>query len=132
MIERIDHIGIAVNDVEEALKLYADVFGLKTGEIETVEEQKMKVVMVFVGENKIELMQPTDPQALIAKHIQKRGESVHHLALRVSNIESAVEVLKDKGIPLVDEKPRVGFGGTKTVFLHPRATKVLIELVEHH
>ena len=130
MIEKIDHIGIAVTNIEEAIRLYADVFGLKVGEIETVEEQKMRVAMISVGESKIELLQSTDSEGLIAKYIQKRGEGVHHLAFEVKNIQSALKILREKGIPLVHEEPRAGFEGTKTAFLHPKATTVLIELVE--
>ena len=131
MIVRIDHIGIAVNSVEDAVKLYFDAFGLKAGEIETVEEQKVRAVMIPVGESRIELLESTDAEGPIAKHIEKRGEGIHHLALEVSDIQGMLKALKEKGFPLVDMEPRIGAGGSKTAFLHPKGTKVLIELVEH-
>jgi len=131
VIAKIDHIGIAVNNLEEAVKLYTDALGLKVGEIETVEEQKVKVAMIPVGESRIELLESTDSDGPIAKYIEKRGEGIHHLALKVSDIRGMLEKLKEMGIPLIDEKPRIGAGGTKCAFLHPRRTKVLIELVEY-
>ena len=133
MIVKIDHIGIAVNNVEDAIKPYSDVLGLKAEdiEIETVEEQKVKAAMIPVGESRIELLESTDPEGVIAKYIEKRGEGMHHLALEVSNIQGILEILKEKGVPLIDMTPRIGAGGARVAFLHPRATKILIELVEH-
>ena len=131
MIVNIDHIGVAVNSVEEALKLYTDTFGLKAGDIETVEEQKVRVAMIPVGESKIELLESTDSEGPIAKYIEKRGEGIHHLALEVSDIQGMLEALKGKGLALVDMEPRIGAGGARVAFLHPKGTKVLIELVEH-
>ena len=128
---KIDHIGIAVNNLEDAVKLYADVFGLKVGEIETVEEQKVKVVIIPIGESRIELLETTDPEGPIGKYIAGRGEGLHHLALEVSDIWSVLKILKGKGVPLIDEKPRIGTGGTKMAFLHPKGAKMLMELVEH-
>ncbi len=132
MVTKIDHIGIAVNNVEEAVKLYCDVLGLKTEEIEreTVEEQKVKAAMIPVGESHIELMESTDPEGVIAKFIAKKGEGIHHLAIGVNNIKDELATLKRKGIPLVDMEPRIGVGGHKVAFLHPKATKILLELVE--
>ncbi len=131
MIVRIDHIGIAVNSVEDALKLYTDAFGLKAGDIETVEEQKVRAAMIPVGESRIELLESTDSEGAIAKYIEKRGEGMHHLALEVSDIQGMLKALKEKGFPLIDTEPRIGVGGSKMAFLHPKGTKVLIELVEH-
>ena len=130
MIKKINHIGIAVNSIEDALKLYTDVLGLKLKEIEILEEQKMRIALISVGESKIELIEPTHPEGTIAKYIEKRGEGLHHLALEVTDIESALETLKRNGVPLIDEKPRVSVANTKIAFLHPKGTKVLIELVE--
>jgi len=130
MIAKIDHIGIAVNNIEEAVKLYTDVLGLKVSGMETVEEQKVKTAIIPVGESKIELLESTSPEGTIAKFIEKRGEGIHHLALGVSNIEDALEKLKEKGIPLIDEKPRKGVENTRIAFLHPKGTKILLELVE--
>ena len=132
MIVRIDHIGIAVNSVEDAVKLYTDAFGLKAEDIEmeTVEEQKVRAAMIPVGENRIELLESTNSEGPIAKYIEKRGEGMHHLALEVSDIQGMLEALKAKGLPLVDTEPRIGAGGARVAFLHPKGTKVLIELVE--
>jgi len=95
-----------------------------------VKAQKVKTAIIPVGESKIELIESTDPEGPIAKHIERRGEGLHHLALEVSDIQSALETLRKKGIPLVDEKPRIGAEDTKVAFLHPKGMKVLIELVE--
>ncbi len=131
MIVRIDHIGIAVNSIEEAVKLYTDVFGLKVKGIEIVEERSVRTAIIPVGDSKIELLESTDSDGPIAKYIERKGEGLHHLALGVSSIEGALNLLKEKGIPLIDMEPGVGVEGSRTVFLHPKGTKVLIELVEH-
>lgn len=130
MITKINHIGIAVNSIDEAAKLYTDALGLKVKDIEVVEDQKAKTAIIPVGESKIELIESTDPEGTIAKYIERRGEGLHHLALEVSNIEDALGMLVSKGIALIDEKPRNGVGNTDIAFLHPKGTKVLIELVE--
>ena len=129
----IDHIGVAVSNIEETVKIYCDLLGLKPEEIdrETVKEQKVKAAMIPVGESKIELMESTDGEGVIAKFIAKKGEGIHHLAIRVNNIKEELDKLKEKGIPLIDMEPRIGVGGHKVAFLHPRATKILLELVEH-
>lgn len=130
MIRKINHIGIAVNSIEDAVKLYTDSLGLKVKEIEIVEAQKVRTAIIPVGESKIELLESTEPDGVIAKYIEKRGEGLHHLALEVSDIDEALEALRAKGVPLVDEKPRTGVEGTRMAFLHPKGTKALIELVE--
>ncbi len=130
MVIKIDHIGIAVNSIEEAVKLYTEVLGLEVSRMETVEEQKVRTAIIPVGGSKIELLESTSPEGTIAKFIEKRGEGIHHLALGVSNIEDALETLKAKGIPLIDEKPRKGIENTRIAFLHPKGTKILLELVE--
>ena len=130
MAAKIDHIGIAVNSIEEAVKLYTEVLGLKVSSMETLEEQKVKTAVIPVGESKIELLESTSPEGTIAKYIEKRGEGIHHLALGVSNIEQALKTLKEKGVPLIDERPRKGVENTKIAFLHPKGTKILLELVE--
>jgi len=133
MIEKIDHIGIAVANLEEAMKPYLDfLFVKKEGvEIEEVSDQKVKVAVFHVGPNRIELLQSTTPDGTIAKFIEKKGEGIHHLAIRVKDIEKALAELKGKGIKLIDEKPRLGAGGAKIAFLHPKSTGgILIELTE--
>jgi len=133
MIVRIDHIGVAVNSVEDAVKLYTDAFGIKAEDIEmeTMEEQKVRAAMIPVGESRIELLESTNSEGPIAKYIEKRGEGMHHLALEVSDIQGMLKTLKEKGLPLIDMEPRIGAGGARVAFLHPKGTKVLIELVEH-
>jgi methylmalonyl-CoA epimerase len=130
MITKINHIGIAVNSIEDTLKLYTDVLGLKLKDIELVEDQKVKTAIIPVGETKIELLESTHPEGAVAKHIEKRGEGLHHLALEVSDIHGALEILKKKGIQLIDEKPRKGVEGTSIAFLHPKGTRILLEIVE--
>ena len=130
MITKIDHIGIAVNSINEALKLYTDVLGLKLQDIEVVADQKVRTAIIPVGESKIELIESTDPEGAIAKHIERRGEGLHHLALEVSDIQEALGTLVNKGVALIDEKPRGGVENSSIAFLHPKGTKALIELVE--
>ena len=130
MIKKINHIGIAVNSIEEAVKLYTDVLGLKVQDVEVVADQKVKTAIISVGESKIELLESTDPEGVIARYIEKRGEGLHHLALEVSNIKDTLEMLAKQGVVLIDEKPRNGVENTSIAFLHPKGTKVLIELVE--
>lgn len=131
MIAKINHIGIAVKSVDDAVKLYTDVLGLKVENIEVIADQNAKTAIIPVGESKIELIESTDPEGAIAKFIENRGEGLHHLALEVSNIKDALSTLVDKGVVLIDEKPRKGVGNTDIAFLHPRSTgRVLIELVE--
>jgi lactoylglutathione lyase/methylmalonyl-CoA/ethylmalonyl-CoA epimerase len=130
LIKKISHIGIAVNSIEDALKLYTDALGLKVEDIEIVEAQKVRTAIIPVGESKIELLESTNPEGVIAKYIEKRGEGLHHLALEVSDIQQALDTLREKKIQLIDETPRSGVKGARIAFLHPKQTKVLIELVE--
>jgi len=130
MIKKINHIGIAVKSIEEAVKLYTDVLGLEATEVEILADRHVKIVMIPVGESKIELLEATDPEGNIAKYIEKKGEGIHHLALEVSNIQDTLETLTKQGVALIDKKPRDGVENTRIAFLHPKGTKVLIELVE--
>lgn len=130
-ILKIDHIGIAVNSIEEASEIYTELLGLEMHGVEEVAEQKVKVAFIPVGESEVELLESTDPEGPIARFIEKNGEGVQHIAFRVEDIEKALEELKQKGVRLIDEKPRYGAGGAKIAFIHPKATKgVLIELCE--
>ncbi|MEM2975690.1 MAG: methylmalonyl-CoA epimerase [Candidatus Bathyarchaeia archaeon] len=131
MIEGLDHVGIAVEKIEDALVLYEKVLGLKLERIKVVEDQKVKLAILYAGETKIELLEPTDPDSPVGKFLQKRGEGVHHIALKVSKIEDAIRTLKDEGVQLIDEKPRIGAEGGKIAFLHPKSTRnVLLELCQ--
>lgn len=128
---KIDHIGIAVNSIDERLKFYTDFLGLKVEGIETVEEQKVKVAFLPVGDSEIELLESTSPDGPIAKFIERNGEGIQHIALKVDSIDGALESLKKSGVKLIDEKPRYGAGGASIAFLHPKATGgVLFEISE--
>ncbi|ALM75179.1 methylmalonyl-CoA epimerase [Thermococcus barophilus] len=130
MIRRIDHVGIAVKNLDEAIKLWESL-GLKVAEIEEVPEQKVRVAVFKVGESRIELLEGTSEDSPISKFIAKRGEGIHHIALGVENIEEHLEKLKEQGFRLIDEKPRIGAGGAKIAFIHPKSVKgVLLELCE--
>ncbi len=131
MVRKVDHIGVAVSNLEEALKTYTDVLGLELQGTEVVEEQKVRVAFMPVGDTEIELLESTDPEGPIAKFIEKRGQGIQHIAFRVDNIEEALERMRQKGVRLIDEKPRYGAGGARIAFLHPKATGgVLVELCE--
>ena len=128
---KIDHLGIAVKSIEEAKKLFHEILGLEFEGTETVQEQKVTTAFFPVGDSEVELLESTDPDGPIAKYLEKRGEGIQHIAFRVDNLEEALARLKDKGIRLIDEKPRRGAGGAKIAFLHPKSTHgVLIELSE--
>ena len=131
MVRKVDHIGVAVSNLEEALKIYTDVLGLTLHGTEVVEEQKVRVAFMPVGDTEIELLESTDPEGPIAKFIEKRGEGIQHIAFRVDDIEEALEQMRRKGVRLIDEKPRYGAGGARIAFLHPKSTGgVLVELCE--
>ena len=131
MVRKVDHIGVAVSNLEEALKIYTDVLGLKLHGAEVVEQQKVRVAFMPVGDTEIELLESTDPEGPIAKFIEKRGEGIQHIAFRVDDIEEALEQMRQKGVRLIDEKPRYGAGGARIAFLHPKSTGgVLVELCE--
>ena len=131
MVKKVDHIGIAVKNLDEALEFYEDTLGIKCLETEIVEEQKVKVAFLPIGDTEVELLESTTEDGPIAKFIEKRGEGIQHIAYRVDNIEKAIEEFKAKGIRMIDEKPRYGAGGAKIAFLHPKSTfGVLIELWE--
>jgi methylmalonyl-CoA/ethylmalonyl-CoA epimerase len=131
MVRKIDHIGIAVKNLEESLKFYQETLGLDLEGIEVVEEQRVRVAFLPIGDTEIELLESTDPEGPIARHIEKRGQGVQHLAVRVENIEEAIAEMKEKGIRMIDEVPRYGAGGAKIAFCHPKSTGgVLVELTE--
>ncbi|HQG84659.1 MAG TPA: methylmalonyl-CoA epimerase [Syntrophales bacterium] len=129
-VTRLDHIGIAVKSIAESLKVY-EAMGLKSVGVEEVAEQKVRVAFLPLGETEIELLESTAPDGPVAKYIEKNGEGIQHLALRVDNLEAALAEMKAKGVRLIDEKPRYGAGGAKIAFVHPRSTGgVLLELSE--
>ncbi len=127
----IDHIGIAVNSIEQALAFWEKGLGIELHGVETVEEQKVKTAFLPVDDTEIELLEATDPESPVAKFIEKKGEGMHHIAIRVENLEAALEEMKSRGVRLIDEKPRNGAGGARIAFLHPKSTGgVLVELCE--
>ena len=131
MVLKLDHIGIAVSDMEESLKFYTEMLGMKLHGTETVDEQKVKVAFLPVGDSEVELLESTEADGPVAKFIESKGQGIQHLAFRVDDIEKALAFCREKGIRLIDEKPRYGAGGAKIAFLHPKATNgVLIELCQ--
>jgi methylmalonyl-CoA/ethylmalonyl-CoA epimerase len=129
---KIDHIGIAVKSLSEAIKIYEDAIGLQVSGYDQVDEQGVRVAMLNIGESRIELLEPTGPDSPIEKFMRKRGEGIHHIAVTVENIEKALERLKASGIRLVDNEPRKGAHNTRVAFIHPSSTHgVLLELVQH-
>jgi len=130
MLERIHHLGYAVEDLDAAARFYRDQFGAEIGESEAVEEQGLVAMMLRVGESRIELLQPTRPDSPVGKFLEKRGEGFHHTAFEVEDIEATLRELAGR-LDLIDEEPRNGAGGTRTAFVHPKAAfGVLTELVE--
>ncbi|MDH7484007.1 MAG: methylmalonyl-CoA epimerase [Spirochaetales bacterium] len=128
---KVDHIGIAVEKIEAALPVWEGILGLPLHGIEEVAEQKVKTAFMPVGDTEIELLESTDPEGPIGKFLAAKGQGVHHIAFRVSNIEEALAELKAKGVRLIDETPRYGAGGARIAFIHPKATGgVLVELTE--
>ncbi len=131
-IKHIEHIGIAVKSIEIARKYYEDVLGLSCYAIEEVKDQKVKTAFFKLGDTKIELLEPTDPESPVAKFIEKRGEGIHHIAFAVKDIESSIEELQTKGVQMIDQKPRMGAEGLHIAFLHPKSTLgVLTEICEN-
>ncbi len=128
---KVDHIGIAVKDLTESLKFYSDVLGLDCLDTEIVEEQKVKVAFLPVGDSELELLESTSEDGPIARHIAKNGEGIQHIALRVDNIEEAIAYMKAKGMRMIDEQPRYGAGGARIAFVHPKSSgRILLELTE--
>lgn len=129
---KIEHIGIAVKDLDKSISLYEELLGSKCYKLEEVKDQKVKTAFFKIGETKIELLEATDPASPVARFIEKRGEGIHHLAFAVSDIEKRLQDLEKKGINLIDKKARKGADGLDIAFLHPGSTSgALIELCEN-
>jgi methylmalonyl-CoA/ethylmalonyl-CoA epimerase len=132
MFETIDHIGLAVTDIAEAVTLYQTQFGVQEWEIIELPERHMRVAITTIGTSMVELIAPTAPEAAFAKYLTEKGPGMHHIAYRVADITAALATLKAQGLRLVDEVPRPGLHGTLVAFVHPKATMgTLIELVQH-
>ena len=119
---RVDHVGIAVKNLDEMVKWYEDTLGLKSNGTETVEEQKVTVAFLPCGDSELELLESTTDDGPIAKFIEKNGEGIQHIALRVDDIDAALAELKEKGVRLIDQTPRYGAGGARIAFVHPKAS----------
>lgn len=128
---RINHLGIATKGIDEALKFWSDALGLENVHTETVEDQKVRVAMLPIGESRVELLEPTSDDSPISKFLEKRGGGIHHIAIEVDDIEAALSRLKAQGMRLIDEHPRIGAEGCLVAFVHPSsANGVLLELVQ--
>jgi methylmalonyl-CoA epimerase len=131
LIDAIDHIGIAVKDLDEAIHVYRDILGFKLEGIHTLNERMLKIAFFSLGGSRIELLQPLSADSTVARFLETRGEGIQHLAVKVKNVEAVLEEFKRKGVVLIDEKPRAGAEGAKIAFVHPKSTRgVLLELVE--
>ncbi|OIP42299.1 MAG: methylmalonyl-CoA epimerase [Deltaproteobacteria bacterium CG_4_8_14_3_um_filter_51_11] len=130
-VKHIDHIGIAVKSLDKAGKFYTEALGLKVHDVETVTEQKVRVAFIPITDSEVELLESTQEDGPVAKFIAAKGEGIQHLAFRVENIEEALAELKAKGVRLIDEKPRMGAGGARIAFIHPKETNgVLVEICQ--
>jgi methylmalonyl-CoA/ethylmalonyl-CoA epimerase len=128
----IDHIAIAVKSLDETLATYKAIWGLEPDHVERGEADRITEAMLPIGDAHLQLLEPTDDESTVAKFIEKRGEGLHHIAVRVPDIEAAMQRLKDAGAELIDTEPRIGGGGHRVAFVHPKTSHgVLIELVEH-
>lgn len=131
MFQRIDHVGVAVEQIDDALALYRDSFELDVAHREVVEEQGVEAVLLDVGENHVELLAPLGADTPVGKFLAKHGPGLHHVAYQVSDIDGTLRALKAAGMQLIDEQPRTGIRGSRVAFLHPRASAgVLTEIVE--
>ena len=128
MIDKIHHIGIAVHNLDESLKFYRDTLGLHVHALDTVEDQGVRAALLTIGESEIELLEPTRPDANMAKFLERKGEGLHHICFQTADVDGELEILKAKGVELVDQKSRAGLAGM-ICFLHPKASRsVLVEL----
>jgi methylmalonyl-CoA/ethylmalonyl-CoA epimerase len=131
MLKKINHIAIAVNNIEEATKFYHEVMGLTLSGVEVVTAQKTKVGFFKIGESNIELVQPAEPDSPLVKFLETKGQGIHHICFEVEDVEAEVKDYLDKGATLIDQKPRPGAHNTKVAFIHPKSSSgVLIELCE--
>jgi methylmalonyl-CoA/ethylmalonyl-CoA epimerase len=131
VFERIDHVGIATDDLDASIELYRASFGMALAHRETVESQGVEAVLLDVGEGHVELLQPLGPETVVGKFIARQGPGLHHVAYAVEDIEAALEALRAAGLRLIDREPRQGIRGSRVAFIHPRSTdSVLTEIVE--
>jgi methylmalonyl-CoA/ethylmalonyl-CoA epimerase len=131
MFAQIDHVGLAVDDLDAAIALHERTYGLPLAHREVVEEQGVEAVLLDVGESHVELLRPLQPDTAVGRFLAARGPGLHHVAYRVDDIEAALDALRDQGLQLIDETPRVGIRDSRVAFVHPRSTGgVLTEIVQ--
>ena len=131
MFRRIDHIGVAVEDLETAIALYGEGFEMELAHRETVESQGVEAVLLDVGDGHVELLRPLGPETAVGKFLERKGPGLHHVAYAVEDIDTTLERVREAGLELIDAEPRLGIRGSRVAFLHPRSTgSVLTEIVE--
>ncbi|HUA05962.1 MAG TPA: methylmalonyl-CoA epimerase [Solirubrobacteraceae bacterium] len=132
MLSAVDHVGVAVEDIDAALAIYRDVLGMPLVHRETVSEQGVDAALLDVGDSHVELLQPLGPDTAVGKFLARRGPGLHHVAYRVESVENTLQALTAAGVRLIDERPRTGIRGSLVAFLHPSSTGgVLTEIVQH-
>jgi methylmalonyl-CoA epimerase len=131
MFARVDHIGVAVEDLDAAIALHEQAYGMAVAHREVVEEQGVEAVLLDVGENHVELLRPLDAQTPVGRFLAKRGPGLHHVAYQVTDVQAALDSLRDRGLRLIDETPRTGIRGSRVAFVHPASSGgVLTEIVQ--
>jgi len=131
MLKDIDHIAVAVHSMDEALATFRELYGVEPERTEQIASDKITEAMLRIGDTYLQLLEPTDPESTVAKFLEKRGPGLHHIAIAVDDLEAALAHLKSKGAELLDETPRIGGGGHRVAFVHPKTTHgILIELIE--
>jgi methylmalonyl-CoA/ethylmalonyl-CoA epimerase len=131
MLEKLDHIGIAVKDLDQAIKLYKDAFGIEPSLVYESAYTKAKIAFIPIGETRIELIQPSNPESVVGKFLEKKGEGIHHISFKVKDVDQSLGELEKKGIQLIDKKPRKVRENERVAFLHPKSTNgVLFELIQ--
>jgi methylmalonyl-CoA epimerase len=131
MFARVDHIGVAVEDLDAAIALHEEAYGMAVAHREVVEEQGVEAVLLDVGENHVELLRPLDGESPVGRFLSKRGPGLHHVAYQVTDVQATLDTLRDRGLRLIDEAPRTGIRGSRVAFLHPDSSGgVLTEIVQ--
>jgi methylmalonyl-CoA/ethylmalonyl-CoA epimerase len=131
MFARVDHIGVAVEDLDAAIALHEEAYGMAVAHREVVEAQGVEAVLLDVGENHVELLRPLDGETPVGRFLSKRGPGLHHVAYQVSDVQATLDTLRDRGLRLIDEAPRTGIRGSRVAFLHPDSSGgVLTEIVQ--
>ena len=131
MFARVDHIGVAVEDLDAAIALHEEAYGMAVAHREVVEEQGVEAVLLDVGENHVELLRPLDGESPVGRFLSKRGPGLHHVAYQVADVQATLDALRDRGLRLIDETPRTGIRGSRVAFLHPESSGgVLTEIVQ--